>query len=303
MLINLSEGHVNSELGAATIDALVATFLRDVVRVAQEGGREVVVAVLSDHGRAYGRYFAISHGGRLENKLPIMQMVIPRSVVPGGASGVAALVENQRRLTSHFDLHRTVLQLAGLDVVDWHRHGSPGARGGGGAGKGGDDALFSAARNGRSFFVPVPVTRSCRDAGIPADWCPCDGTWKPFTYTNDAAFLAVQVLAEVNRDLILGALPAGHEALRAADPIVEWITQQRQGSSDKAHAEFPSAHPFACQQLVLRRVRRVIVQALDEHTKNINYDLDRFVRSDFRLFFCVCFFWFLRFFFLPNKRV
>jgi hypothetical protein len=128
-----------------------------------------------------------------------------------------------------------------------------------------------------------------------ADWCPCDGTWEPYTYTNDAAFLAVQVLAEVNRDLILGALPAGHEALRAADPIVEWITQQRQGSTDKAHAEFPSAHPFACQQLVLRRVRRVIVQALDDSTRSANYDTDRYVQW---VFFLFCFFFC---YFLSNK--
>jgi hypothetical protein len=196
MVINLTEGHVNTDVGAATIDSLVASFLRDIVQVAREGGREVVVAVLSDHGRAYGRYFATTRGGRLENKLPIMQLLVPRSVVPGGTVGVAALLGNQRRLASHFDLHRTVLQLAGLDAVT-----TGVAQGGGSTGSSG--SVIPADRRtggtGVSLFGPIPVTRSCRDAGVSADWCPCEGTWVPYAYTQDAAFLAVQALEDATR--------------------------------------------------------------------------------------------------------
>ncbi|XP_069671458.1 uncharacterized protein [Periplaneta americana] len=81
-------------------------------------------------------------------RLPSLQIVLPSWFAYHRTEAMRALQSNSRRLTTPFDVFETLLDLLHL-------------------------SHDSAASRGRSLLEPLPRYRSCGDAGVSSQWCPC----------------------------------------------------------------------------------------------------------------------------------
>lgn len=141
--------------------------------------------------------------------MPMVSVVLPDwtdKVYPGWRQ---ALQKNSKRLLSSYDLHGTFLDIlstlrrpnsedvrrafefqrlreSGLDVR-WAKH-------------------FSNTSAELSFFKPVPVTRSCEDAGIPPWFCVCQTNQEKISATDERTRRAAETVVEHFNTNILGGL-------------------------------------------------------------------------------------------------
>eukprot|EP00929_Paragymnodinium_shiwhaense_P090871 TRINITY_DN50964_c0_g1_i1.p1 TRINITY_DN50964_c0_g1~~TRINITY_DN50964_c0_g1_i1.p1 ORF type:complete len:631 (+),score=120.35 TRINITY_DN50964_c0_g1_i1:1481-3373(+) len=146
----------------------IASFVSKVLR--GKGGENTIVVLMSDHGVQSG-------DGHLTGQ-PFLGTWIPRSLLEAlGESATAALRYNSARLMTPQDVHFTLQQLlhAGLQAAR------------------GDSAVLSdktASRQPlgkvpieqqtvRSALWPLPVARSCEDAGLDSSFCFCAGVSEP----------------------------------------------------------------------------------------------------------------------------
>lgn len=89
----------------------------------------------------------------------------------------ATLRENARKLTSHLDIHATMLHLL-LRVPDLGE------------------------KFGQSLFLPVSADRKCEQAGIPSEYCACH-EWFPANASQiDSWALAGSIVAHINTKLV-----------------------------------------------------------------------------------------------------
>ncbi|XP_067943074.1 uncharacterized protein [Watersipora subatra] len=148
-----------------------------------------ILVFYSDHGYRYGGLRATKIGQNEENS-PMMHWIIPEWFQRKYAKEMEIFKVNaDNRLTSPYDLHRTLLDFA-------------------------DGALSSAAaagmeNYGKSFFEPIDEKRTCADAGISDHFCGCRSSSEyPLDdkLTQEAAQAIVDrvnELTEVNRNLCL----------------------------------------------------------------------------------------------------
>ena len=148
-----------------------------------------IVIFYSDHGYRYGGLRNTRVGQHEENS-PMMHWIIPEWFQRKYAKEMAVLRNNaESRLTSPYDLHRTLLDFA-------------------------DGALTSATeagmeKFGKSFFEPIAEDRVCTDAGISDHFCGCRTSKehpKDDELTKRAALAIVDRLnnlTSVNRKLCL----------------------------------------------------------------------------------------------------
>jgi len=117
-----------------------------------------VLIVLSDHGFRFGS-FPQTDLGRMENNLPFLFIAFPTWFHKRFPSLVANVVTNSRRLTTPFDLHKTLQHLLHLqtNVTPWSNNAGYGSQ-----------KAFSLLTN------QIPKNRSCKDAGIPDAFCSCN---------------------------------------------------------------------------------------------------------------------------------
>ncbi|XP_025414661.1 uncharacterized protein LOC112686533 isoform X2 [Sipha flava] len=109
-----------------------------------------VVLLMSDHGIRWGT-FRDTYQGALEDRLPMLRFVVPEWYVRVHPAAVRNLRANANRLTTPYDVHETLLELADGSL------GSPGSQSG----------------RGVSLFHEVPDDRTCEAAGIPVHYCSC----------------------------------------------------------------------------------------------------------------------------------
>ncbi|XP_070390755.1 uncharacterized protein [Dermacentor albipictus] len=107
-----------------------------------------VLAFMSDHGLRFGS-LRQTYIGRFEDSLPYAFLVFPPWFLQQNPRFATALKLNQRRLATHFDMHATLLQLL--------ESGMP----------------RTVTRHGQSLLHELPVTRTCADASVPAQFCAC----------------------------------------------------------------------------------------------------------------------------------
>ncbi|KAH8268068.1 hypothetical protein KR018_011984 [Drosophila ironensis] len=115
-----------------------------------------IVIFLADHGSRFGPLMSLS-SGFLESRLPAMFVYLPpwfRTQYPEYAR---ALQQNQRRLTSNYDLYNTLMHILAI--------GQPGNK----------MRMIRAPScpKCRSLFEPPEEERTCEDAGIPDYYCTC----------------------------------------------------------------------------------------------------------------------------------
>ncbi|XP_052819708.1 uncharacterized protein LOC128245549 [Mya arenaria] len=133
--------------------------LRDFVRwMGNEGHlKHTVFIIFSDHGNRLSGIRS-TPVGFLEDRMPLMQMIIPEQLKSRHATVHESLLANTNRLTTHFDLHQTI-----VDVLK-QRFSRPSI------------AYREGKVRGISLFQTIPLARTCRDACIPDTYCVCDQT-------------------------------------------------------------------------------------------------------------------------------
>jgi len=142
----LTHGYLNH---AGYIDRPFSIFLKRFFAAGHH--RNTLVFLYSDHGLRYGPILK-TRSGIYEQRLPFFYVYVPDEFQLEPTMDSAAvrriLSGNQRRLTSHYDVHATFRHvLEGRPPVD--------------------------EKFGRSLFTEIPTDRSCQQAGIDSNYCLC----------------------------------------------------------------------------------------------------------------------------------
>ena len=106
--------------------------------------------LMSDHGARFGELRATPQG-RHEQRLPYFGIRLPYWFEHKYPDAAENLRKNKIRLTTPFDVHRTLQETL--------NYGGP--------------VIQSPKSRGLSLFHEVPKTRTCDDAGIAPEWCVC----------------------------------------------------------------------------------------------------------------------------------
>jgi hypothetical protein len=146
--------------------------LSDYLQEMTEEHKDTVFIILSDHGNGHAP-FGATWEGATENMAPLLSMVVPKwllkqRIVTDGRSIEQHLLTNQRRLTTHYDVFKTISAL-----IHWHPFvGFEGIKN--------EDlvekTLFELNKEspGVNLFAHfVPYNRSCFEAGIQLIMCRC----------------------------------------------------------------------------------------------------------------------------------
>ncbi|XP_040069877.1 uncharacterized protein LOC120842768 [Ixodes scapularis] len=129
-------------------------FLRAFERLQKNGVmNKSLVVFLSDHGMRYGP-IRRTLVGKYEDRLPFAFLMFPPEFRRKYPEAVRNLKINQYRLTTHYDLHATLLELANFP----NRNSS-----------------FKTS-HGLSLLHEIPESRTCKEASIDAHWCCCHET-------------------------------------------------------------------------------------------------------------------------------
>ncbi|XP_068083367.1 uncharacterized protein [Anabrus simplex] len=139
-----------------------------------------VLVLLSDHGSRLGKIRA-TYQGRFEDRLPFLFFVFPEWFKKRYSSAIDVLQANRRRLTSPYDLHETLMDLLHLPTLGFRRVGI----------------------RGRSLFgpIPVPLERTCEQAGISDHWCACYKSSFVNPSTDQSEKVAETVVSYINEIL------------------------------------------------------------------------------------------------------
>ncbi|XP_064460007.1 uncharacterized protein LOC135370233 [Ornithodoros turicata] len=133
-----------------------------------------VLAFLSDHGLRFGG-LRNTYIGRFEDNLPFAFLAFPEWFLRQYPDYARALSINQKRLTTHYDMHATFLQLLRFPRM-----------------------TQTNTKHGLSLFYEVPENRTCASASIPRPFCACLDS-QPFPESHPLArLMASFVLSEVN---------------------------------------------------------------------------------------------------------
>jgi hypothetical protein len=138
-------------LKAERYDELLSSFLESML--AREDAKNTIIIVRSDHGLQSGP-LTMDYSTQVEHTRPWTEMLVPESL-PGLSK--EALFQNQNRLSSGFDLYRTLRALTTATTTGVT-----------------EPAAFSPVVPDWSFNLlatPIPKSRSCRDARLSSDSC------------------------------------------------------------------------------------------------------------------------------------
>ena len=105
--------------------------------------------LMGDHGRRYG-YFRLTEQGKLEERQPYFGILVPPKFRRKFPNKYRTFVENTNRLTVPSDIYKTF-----LDII----------------GESGNHLKSNITSY--SLFTPIPLERTCADAGIEPHWCAC----------------------------------------------------------------------------------------------------------------------------------
>ncbi|XP_013781321.1 uncharacterized protein LOC106465633 [Limulus polyphemus] len=131
----------------------------------------------SDHGIRFGK-IRIKYIGKLEERMPFIFLMLPRWFLLKYPQISKNIYKNQRRLTTPFDLHATLVHLLKL-TNDVER---------------GPHVPFSTDK-GISLFDEIPVNRTCNTAFILPHWCTCN-VYKEVETTNSIVVKAARALLD-----------------------------------------------------------------------------------------------------------
>lgn len=138
-----------------------------------------IVFFLSDHGLRAGPTWQTPLGW-LEDRLPFLYIWLPPHLQQSHPEFVQSLRVNRQRLTSPYDLYVTLKHIL--------RIGSPNHL---------KDLLGDAVDcpSCQSLLLPVPINRTCADAGISDHWCACRSYYR-YSTLSDRDYIMAQLLVQ-----------------------------------------------------------------------------------------------------------
>lgn len=145
---------------------------------------ETVIFIVSDHGIRWGPIRSTMQG-RLEERLPLVYVLTPKSFRDNYNEAYNNLKMNSRRLTTPLDVHKTLADLVNMDNIQnaniLSRMKEP-----------------YAIKRSMSLFLQIPTNRTCKSAGIEDHWCTCYSSQKISSNSTKALDAANHLLKELN---------------------------------------------------------------------------------------------------------
>jgi hypothetical protein len=132
-------------------DAQLAKFLESMT--SRDDFSNTVIVLRADH-RLQGGPATLEYSLQVEHRDPWTQIILPKNME--GRVSLEALFENQNKLATGFDLYRTIRELMGSGKTT----------------SGSEPAIPDWSLN--LLQTVIPNGRTCRDAKIPVDFCPCE---------------------------------------------------------------------------------------------------------------------------------
>lgn len=135
---------------------------------------KTVVVFLSDHGLRFGPIRS-TFIGKFEDRQPFAFLLFPRWFLQAHPVTAKTLQVNQMRLTTHFDVHATLLEL-----LDFPLKESP------------------KTEYGLSLFHEISEDRTCEDAHISHQWCSCQTAREVEVSPSFALLLGDHLVGQIN---------------------------------------------------------------------------------------------------------
>lgn len=156
---------------AGYTDAPLRRFFEEVERALNM----TVLVFLSDHGMRFDNIRS-TFIGKFEDRQPFAFVAFPCWFLDAYPDVKRNLMVNERRLTTPFDIHATLVEL-----LDFPR------------------ATQTRTQHGLSLLHEIPDTRTCTDASIPHQWCSCVATDEDISLRDPlAASMAEGLVAQIN---------------------------------------------------------------------------------------------------------
>ncbi|CAF1193279.1 unnamed protein product [Adineta steineri] len=140
------------------IDRDLKTFFQDLIE--KNLLNNTILIFCGDHGHRQHR-LRLTRIGSFEVKLPFFSILLPKSFEKNFPQAIANLKNNQKTLTSWWDVYETFVNI--LKMVEQPHLLDP------------LRVKWQPTTSGISLFHPIPE-RNCSSAGIPDKYCPCSLT-------------------------------------------------------------------------------------------------------------------------------
>ncbi|XP_050531292.1 uncharacterized protein LOC126900001 isoform X2 [Daktulosphaira vitifoliae] len=145
----------------------------------------MVVILMSDHGLRWGS-FRETYQGYLEDRLPMLNFIIPKWFREEYPKAMENLQHNTIKLTTPYDLHKTLLEFINLDGLK-------------------DESVEERQNSdimSSSLFLKVSDNRTCESSGIPKHYCACHNKVTSLRVKDSIVLKAVDtILSYINTKL------------------------------------------------------------------------------------------------------
>ena len=139
---------------------------------------DTMLVVMGDHGARTGE-FRSTIQGKLEERLPLLSITLPRRFRLKYPELVKNLELNTKVITSPLDLHATFMHVLKYPI----------------------NPSKSKLTRGSSLFSAIPRNRTCQDAMIPEYFCPCV-QWLPVNTTHAHVRISALRVADYINNLL-----------------------------------------------------------------------------------------------------
>ncbi|CAJ0951118.1 unnamed protein product, partial [Mesorhabditis belari] len=122
-----------------------------------EGGffDRALVVMMGDHGARFDE-LRNTHQGQLEERLPFFGFALPKKLREGKMKAAwENLLRNKEILSTPFDIHATLMDVLHIPSEQKLK------------------AVQNASKRSLSLFRPLPLSRTCEQAGVAPHWCTC----------------------------------------------------------------------------------------------------------------------------------
>ena len=133
--------------------------------------------LMGDHGFQMGSPFSRTTQGRVEDNMPMLAIIPPPNFGVTQPEMLKTMKKNTEKLTTTWDLHRTLEHILTMSVGEEHK----------------------VQRPGTSLLTPVG-TRTCPEAEVPAQYCSCTSSGQHLKQ-DDVTDIVIAVLADIDDTL------------------------------------------------------------------------------------------------------
>ncbi|KAK8778805.1 hypothetical protein V5799_019856 [Amblyomma americanum] len=225
-----------------------------------------VLVFLSGHGLRFGDVRA-TYIGKFEDRHPFAFLAFPPWFLKENPKAARALRINQHRLTTHFDMHATLVEL--LDYPNLEQPNTT---------------------YGLSLLHEVPDTRTCADASISHQWCTCNVRDDATVSNTLAASLAGHFVAAMNDWVAKTARKcAEYQLLQVMDVTALQATPSERAANTSHYWITVKLSPGEAVFEGTVRVRGDNFTVLEEFSRCNSYSrLAYCVRNEWQRLFCYC---------------